>query len=154
MTFENSLAVEFASRKKVPAPVVIQALGDCSENPLSMSRARWELGRKGELAALAYLQERGYILLHKNFRRREGEIDLVLRDGETLVFCEVKTQRSIEAAESYSPRQQARMRRLVLAYLARSGWEGPVRVDLMALDEEPGEELRLHHFQDILSDDT
>ncbi len=156
MTFETSLAVEFALRKKVPAHRSYPRPGLTSRRTrFRMSRARRELGQRGERAALAYLQERGYILLHKNFRRQDGEIDLILRDGETLVFCEVKTQRSVEAAESYSPRQQARMRRLVLSYLARSGWEGPVRVDLMALDEESGDErFRIHHFHDILSDDT
>lgn len=154
MTFETSLAVEFALRKKVPAPPTSQARTDLSANTLRMSQARRELGQRGERAALAYLQEHGYVLLHKNLRHRDGEVDLVLRDKETLVFCEVKTQRSIEAAESYSPRQQARMRRLVLSYLARSGWEGPVRVDLMALDDEPSGGFHIHHFQDVLSDDT
>ena len=117
-----------------------------------MSRERRRLGERGERAALDYLLGLGYVLLHKNFRRREGEIDLVLRYRETLVFCEVKTQRYLEAAESYSPRQQARMRRLVLGYLARSNWEGPVRVDMVALTPSPGgEEFSLAHFEDILA---
>ena len=52
-----------------------------------------EKGRSGEELALLYLQNKGYALLEQNFRFQRCEIDLILRDGETLVFVEVK-QRS------------------------------------------------------------
>ncbi len=120
-----------------------------------MSRARQRLGERGEGAALEFLQKQNYQLLHRNLRRRDGEVDLILRDRDTLVFCEVKTQRFADATLAYSPKQQSRMRRMVLAYLAKSGWEGPVRVDLLAVDGDPAEEgYTLHHFQDILSDNS
>ena len=78
----------------------------------------------------------------------------VLRDGDTLVFCEVKTSQLGFAWESYGARQRKRMATLALAYISRSGWEGPVRVDLLALDREPGTpHYRLQHYQDVLSID-
>jgi len=52
------------------------------------------LGSFGENYAVGLLQRKGYTLLQKNFRSRFGEIDIVMRDGDTLVFVEVKTRRS------------------------------------------------------------
>jgi putative endonuclease len=54
--------------------------------------ARQESGRRAEELACDYLQRRGLELLEKNFRRRLGEIDLVLREGSTLVIVEVRTR--------------------------------------------------------------
>lgn len=119
-----------------------------------MSQARRLLGDLGERAALTHLNERGYRLLQRNYRRKDGEVDLILLEQDTLVFCEVKTRRSELAYEHYSLRQRQRMRRMVLAYLARSGWEGPVRVDLIAIEGDPSSPgFQLHHLQDVLSDD-
>ena len=53
---------------------------------------RRELGALGEALALRYMQERGFVLLAKNYRALRCEIDLVLRDGKTIVFAEVKTR--------------------------------------------------------------
>ena len=119
-----------------------------------MSQARQRLGKSGEKAALEHLESEGYRLIQQNYRRRNGEVDLILLDRETLVFCEVKTRRAEIAADQYGPRQRQRMQRLVLTYLAQSGWEGPVRVDLIAIDGYPGTPgAELHHLRDVLSDD-
>jgi putative endonuclease len=118
-------------------------------------RNRTELGRSGEQAALNYLNSLGYILLQSNFRTRRGEADLILRDGATLVFCEVKTKRSQKtghAAESYSRQQQQRLRQIVLRYLQQTEWDGPLRVDVLALQKEPdGPHFQVHHFQNAVS---
>jgi putative endonuclease len=119
-----------------------------------MGRARKDLGDRGETAALGYLQQQGYVLIAKNHRLRNGEIDLVLQGDGVLVFCEVKTSRHGFAWESYSAKQRKRMAAMVRSYLHRQGWSGPVRVDLLALDREPGSpHFRLEHFQDVLSVD-
>jgi putative endonuclease len=119
-----------------------------------MGRARKDLGERGEAAALAYLQDLDYRLLERNHRQRTGELDLILCQQQTLVFCEVKTSRHGNACEGYSPRQQKRARRLILSYLARSAWSGPLRVDLLALEREPeSPHYRVHHFQDVLQFD-
>lgn len=119
-----------------------------------MARARKDLGERGEKAALDYLSNLGYRLVEKNHRRRGGEVDLVLRHDDTLVFCEVKTSQLGFAWESYGARQRQRMAALVAGYLARSKWQGPVRVDLLAFDREPGSpHYRAHHYQDVLSID-
>jgi len=53
-----------------------------------------EQGRSGEDIALNYLQKQGYKIIERNYRCRYGEIDLIARDGKTLVFVEVKSRRS------------------------------------------------------------
>jgi len=53
-----------------------------------------EQGRSGEDIALNYLRKQGYKIIERNYRCRYGEIDLIARDGKTLVFVEVKSRRS------------------------------------------------------------
>jgi putative endonuclease len=73
---------------------------------------RQALGRAGEAAAAAYLEARGYRIVARNFRCREGEIDLVARRGSTLAFVEVKTRRGVGRGaplEAVDARKQQRM---------------------------------------------
>lgn len=58
-----------------------------------MPHARRKLGDTGEELAVRFLTGRGYVVLERNYRCSAGEIDLVCRDGPTLVFVEVKTRR-------------------------------------------------------------
>ncbi len=82
---------------------------------------RAELGARGEDAAAAWYESHGYEVLERNWRRREGEVDLIARQGRTVVFCEVKA-RSTEAfgsgAEAVVPAKQRRIRRLAGRWLA------------------------------------
>jgi putative endonuclease len=64
-----------------------------------MTEPRHAVGIAGEEAAVQYLCQHGYRILERNYRCRFGEIDLIARDGQTLVFVEVKTRRS----QSYGP---------------------------------------------------
>lgn len=71
-------------------------------------------GVMGEIAACAYLEEQGLVPIARRYRSPYGEVDLVLLDGETLVFAEVKArQRGTSASASYSV-TPAKQRRLVL----------------------------------------
>jgi putative endonuclease len=78
-------------------------------------------GAWGEELALRYLARRGYTLLERNYRTRYGELDLVLRDGATLVFVEVKLRRGTgfgDPLEAVTPRKQAVIRTLAEHYLS------------------------------------
>ncbi len=101
-----------------------------------------DLGRLGERLALAYLEAHGHILVEANVRRREGEIDLVTLDGDTLVFVEVKLRRSARlggAIQALTRTKQRRMAVLAEAYAADHP-ELPrgQRIDLVAIDLGPG----------------
>src|SRR3546814_18668001 len=60
----------------------------------STAQQKQALGAYGEALAARYLVQKGMVLLDHNWRCRDGEIDLILRDGRTLVICEVKTRRT------------------------------------------------------------
>jgi putative endonuclease len=80
-------------------------------------------GAWGEDLALRYLLRRGYRLLERNYRQRRGEIDLIVRDDEVLVFVEVKLRRSKgfgDPLEAVTARKQATIRSLAEQYLAES----------------------------------
>ncbi|MFL6537388.1 MAG: YraN family protein [Chthoniobacterales bacterium] len=80
-----------------------------------------ERGRRGEKLAAKFLRRHGYKILYRNFRGRTGgEIDIVARDGDTLVFVEVKTRGSEEFGrpfETIRRDQQRRISRGALAWL-------------------------------------
>jgi putative endonuclease len=100
-----------------------------------------ELGSDGERRAADWYEANGYEVLERNWRRREGEIDLIVRKARTVVFCEVKTRSSDRfgsGAESVVPAKQRRIRRLAARWLSEltpaSGRRGLViRFDVVAI---------------------
>ena len=103
-----------------------------------------QLGNQYEQKAADYLEEHGYELVERNFRCRQGEIDLVAMEDGYLCFIEVKyrkTKRLGSAAEAVTPAKQRRISETALVYLAMRGRYGqPVRFDVVAID---GAEIRL-----------
>lgn len=102
-------------------------------------------GAAGEAQALAYLQAQGLKAVGSNFRCKAGEIDLVMQDGETLVFVEVRKRASRShggAAASVTPHKQARLIRAAQFYLQRHRFPPACRFDVVAIDGERIEWLR------------
>ena len=84
---------------------------------------RHQLGRAGEDAAVAHLERLGLDVLARNHRTRFGEIDAIAYDGESLVFCEVKTGRSgatTTPLDNLSDAKRAQVRRMAAAWLAET----------------------------------
>jgi putative endonuclease len=82
---------------------------------------RRALGADGEAIAAHWYEDQGYEILERNWRRREGEIDLIVRKGKTVAFCEVKTRSSDRfgtGAESVVEAKQRRIRRLASRWLS------------------------------------
>jgi len=102
-----------------------------------MTQSRIALGRIGEDLACGELEKRGYVVLERRYRRRGGEIDVIARDGETMVFVEVKAREGKDfgdAAESVTPRKRRRMTHVALDYLARQHIkECPCRFDVVSI---------------------
>lgn len=106
-----------------------------------MSTAKRRDGIVAEDLAAEFLSRHGLAILERNYRCRGGEIDLVARDGTTLVFVEVRYRRSRRfggAAASVDARKQARILLAARHYLAARG-DAPCRCDVVALDAlDPG----------------
>lgn len=96
-------------------------------------------GAEAEELAARHLQAQGLELLARNWRCRYGEIDLILRDGATLVFVEVRSRRRGDyggAAESISAAKRARLKRSAAAYLAQCRHRGACRFDVVLMDAD------------------
>lgn len=111
------------------------------------------LGRKGEMLAAEYLRQLDFVILSQNWRCREGELDIVATDGETLVVVEVKTRAGTkfgDPAEAVTEEKLARLRRITGQWLRafRLTW-CPVRLDVIAVLAAPSGELRLKHFPGV-----
>ena len=116
---------------------------------------REKTGRRGERYAERYLKKKGYRLAERNLRRKAGEIDLVMWDGEDLVIVEVRTvhlhgEGPLEERIPYRKRRQlVRLARGLVAELPDP--LPPVRFDLCVVILEP--ERRITHFRDAFTVD-
>ena len=104
----------------------------------SHQNRRLSLGRSGEDAAVAYLERNRCRILARGFRALHGEIDIIARDGETLVFIEVKTRAGGEFGppeEAVTGAKQRRIRRMAEAFLSkfRIGPDTPCRFDVLSV---------------------
>ena len=102
-----------------------------------MTEARRRLGAAGEDQAARWYVARGYQVLDRNWRCREGEVDLVLAKGRTVVFCEVKARSSAafgSPAEAVTPAKQRKLRATALRWLQEHDGHGvALRFDVVAI---------------------
>jgi len=120
-----------------------------------VSDPRRKLGEFGERLAEQHLLANGYTIREKNFRTREGEIDIVAQQGDTLVFVEVRTRRGVRmggAADSVTEAKQQRLIAMAEAYgQAREGLPEAQRIDVIALDLSPDGKLQsLEHIENAV----
>jgi putative endonuclease len=109
-----------------------------------VTEERRALGRLGEDLASRRLRSLGYEILERNYRCPLGEIDLVARDGDVLVFVEIKTRKNRplgEAKEAVNRRKQGQLSRVALAYLkSKKLWDAKARFDVVAIGVGEGKE--------------
>ena len=104
-----------------------------------MTEGTYEKGLTGERKAIQYLQNRGMVLLQQRYRSPFGEIDLVMRDGEALVFIEVKarnTGREGSGLLSVNRRKQQKIIRTALYFLSSHAFDCPMRFDVIELTRD------------------
>jgi putative endonuclease len=99
-------------------------------------------GERRELDAEEWLIQRGFVPITRNYRTRGGEIDLIMRDADTLVFVEVRYRKTTEhgtGAETITYHKQQRLRRAALHYLQKhfANREPPCRFDVMSGTGDP-----------------
>ncbi len=117
---------------------------------------RRQRGRTGEQVARAWLESRGMQCLNAGWRCRLGELDLVMRDGDTLVFVEVRARRAgsaINAITSIDAHKQQRFVRAARAWLSRHPAEAvlPARFDVIAFDADAINKDTVQWLRDTLS---
>lgn len=109
-----------------------------------------DLGRRGEDAALQLLRRSGFSLLARNWRNGRLELDLVCRDGDTVVFVEVKTRSQTThggPAAALTPAKQRTLCRAARTWLAaHNAWNCPCRFDVVCVLCE-GKSLYLEHYR-------
>lgn len=115
-----------------------------------MADPRHTSGQRGELLAEQFLKRLGYKILARRYTTPVGELDLVVRTGDTVVFVEVKTRRDRRLADPEDALTSAKRTRLFKAaawLLHRKRWEGrPCRFDVVAVIlPEEGEPEVTHH---------
>ena len=107
-----------------------------------MLSLRQVFGQKNETIAVRYLKKKGYRIVERNYRNRLGEIDIIAKDGPSIVFIEVKARRnslfgSPKGAVTF--RKQKTLSKVALSWLKRSRMDGArARFDVVAISYESG----------------
>ena len=119
---------------------------------------RSEVAGWGESEAARYLRRLGWEIQETNWHCRYGEIDIIARQGETLVFVEVKARRSRSFGlpeEAMTPSKRRRILRSARTYLEEHSLSAAEwRVDVVAIEGRPGRPPdRLDHYRDALPDE-
>ena len=117
---------------------IFERRGSLSKRPGGNARLR---GKQGEGMAARFLERQGLHILVRNYRCRQGEVDLVARDGDTLVFVEVRWRSSMRfggAAESIDARKQRRLLAAARHYLGVTGVTLACRFDAILIQGQAG----------------
>lgn len=110
-----------------------------------------EMGRKGETLAIDFFADLGYTIVAHNYCVRGGEIDIVAREADTLVFIEVKTRRDdgfAAACEAVGRQKQKRILHAATRYLAECAWTGYCRFDVVEIYLCEGMPPTIRHWPD------
>lgn len=121
-----------------------------------MTDDRDALGLAGERLAERFLRRRGLKVIARRFRTPAGELDLVMRDGDAIVFVEVKTQTSrkyIDPEQRVTAEKRRRMLRAARAFLAQMRWtERACRFDVVAITAgDGGADPQIDYFPDAFA---
>ena len=117
-----------------------------------MDRSRLDVAKIGESLAVTHLKARGCEILAQNYRAMRGEIDLIVRDGQFIVFVEVKTRRSLKFGvpqAAVTKQKQKQISKVALTYLqSKNLWDTPCRFDVIGIHlSSQSELLRLEHIE-------
>jgi len=113
-----------------------------------------QIGLLGEKIAAHFLELKGMKIIERNYETTVGEIDILARDGEDLVFCEVKTRENLDFGPpecAITSHKQSQMRRSASAYLAAQHIDDqPCRFDVVAILLTDGQP-EITHFKDAIN---
>lgn len=115
-----------------------------------------ERGQDGETLACDHLEQQGLRLVRRNYRCKMGELDLIMRDGDALVFVEVRSRRAGgygSAAESVTARKRRRLIRAAAHYLQRYRIDTPCRFDVIGLTRRQDDSWHIEWLRDAFRAD-
>lgn len=130
---------------------MLEAMGRWIAHWIDRPVATDQLGRRGESVAARHLRDQGLKIIDRNFRCKEGEIDIVARDGQTIVFVEVKTRSDARQAPEHQVNRfkQGQITAAARRYLGRYGTPTPpARFDVVAVVWEQGARPKIRHIID------
>jgi putative endonuclease len=108
-------------------------------------------GQIGEGIAANYLEKRGYEVIKRNFSTRFGEIDLICKDKDTVVFVEVKTKKGLDFGtpeEMFTQGKKQRVRNMAMVFL--EGREVACRIDMVAVElDSENRPIRVTHYENV-----
>ena len=113
-----------------------------------MTFSKIAIGHEAELKASHFLQQKGYTLLASNYRHGKGEIDLVMKDGDILVFIEVKARKDDRYGypEQWVSRKKMDMiHQTAEGYMLQHQWFGRIRFDILSVSGQSG----CYHLMDV-----
>ncbi len=108
------------------------------------------LGKEGEDAAAAFLKKKGFKILRTNYRTPLGEIDIIAKDGDVLVFVEVKTRADDAFGspfEAVTPRKREKIKKVALCFMKGLRNETAARFDVLSIMARDGRQF-IEHIPD------
>ncbi|TET67400.1 MAG: YraN family protein [Dehalococcoidia bacterium] len=122
-----------------------------------MNMKRRDVGILGENLAKNFLKKRGYRILESNYRCREGEIDIITKHKDSLVFIEVRTKRSLEFGspeESITPTKMERLRAVAAHYQqTHNNLPASWRIDVVAVEiDQKDKPLRIELIENAVGE--
>lgn len=116
-----------------------------------MSKSRISLGKKGEDLAVQFLEKKGYTIICRNYRTKLGEIDIIAKKDNVIVFIEVKTRQSkfLESPlVAVTAGKQKQISRVALQYLSESDdFDSEARFDVVAVDLSSKNKPQYDHIE-------
>ncbi len=110
-----------------------------------------DIGNAGEQLARTFLEQKGYVILETNWRYKRAEVDIIAKEGEVLVFIEVKT-RSTDAfgkpEEFITPHKENLLIAAASAYMEQINHEWAIRFDIISIIYRSAQHFQVEHFED------
>jgi putative endonuclease len=109
-----------------------------------------DIGQQGEQAAADFLEQKGYTILHRNWRYKRRELDIVAMQRNTQIFVEVKTRTDYafdKPENAVDAKKQRFMAEAAIAYMQESGHGGAIRFDIIGLILR-GDKFYIDHYED------
>ena len=111
-----------------------------------------ELGKWGEDLATTYLEQKGYTIMERDRKSGRRDIDIIARDGNTIVFVEVKTRRSSvfgEPEEAIDFHKLQNLQQAINHYVKYKRIQQPIRFDIISIVGTTGNTPDIRHIQDV-----